>query len=210
MELIRKIEQGLQRPLPGQQAQFRMAHAARYDNSPPPPTAKQAAVLALFFPKKSDWHLVLIERESHNENDRHRGQISFPGGRWDDTDTSLAYTALREAEEEVGVNRQAIRLLGPLTELYIPVSNFKVSPFVGFTETTPVFQPQESEVRRILEVPFAEFLNPAVCQKTNIPIAPNLLLRDVPFFAVENQVVWGATAMILSELLAVLEGELPD
>jgi 8-oxo-dGTP pyrophosphatase MutT (NUDIX family) len=206
-DFIRHIERQLQKPLPGRDAQFKMAHVDRsvYEG-PPPENAMQAAVLALFFLKHNSWRIALIERESGNVRDRHRGQISFPGGRRDETDTGLHATALREAEEEIGVLASKIKLLGTLTPLYIPVSNFHVHPFVGILEdySPPPFTPQAGEVKNVLEPAFELFTNPSNRQITNIQVGENLLLPKVPCFNIEGRIVWGATAMMLSELLEAL------
>lgn len=180
-----------------------MAHAVRRSYIEAPDDARRAAVLALFYPKNKQWHIVLIERESSNPNDRHGGQIGFPGGRYEDADEIMKNTALREAEEEVGVPSSSVEILGPLSDLYIPVSNFLVYPFVGFTTSRPSFIPQLSEVRSILEVPFSSFLDPSNLRKTNMKLAQNITLRDVPFFSINGKIVWGATAMMLNELLEV-------
>ncbi|HMQ47313.1 MAG TPA: CoA pyrophosphatase [Saprospiraceae bacterium] len=198
-----QLEQRLKGKLPGIEAQYRMAHAVRQRVVEAPENAMLASVLALFYPKDEAWHLVLIERTSSNPNDRHSGQISFPGGKKDLEDSSLAHTALREAEEEVGVLQDQIHLLGRLTELYIPVSNFIVHPFVGITYQQPFFRHQESEVSAILEVPFRLFMEPGIRQAADIRVQNGMLLKDVPIFKVQGKVVWGATAMILSELLEV-------
>ncbi len=202
---IQAITEQLRHPLPGQEAQFRMAHVVRQQAVTPPPGARQAAVMALFYPHQSDWHLVFIERQPHYRHDRHAGQISFPGGKFEDLDASLEETALRETEEEVGVPVDTIEVLGKLTELYIPVSNFQVHPYVGFTDSRPAFVPDVEEVRTILEVPFRPLANPATRRKTNLQLAANITLKGVPYFDVEGKILWGATAMMVSELLAVAE-----
>lgn len=202
--LIYNLEEGLRQPLPGRAAQYEMAHAVRQDTPPPPPNAREAGVLALLFPKDKDWHLTLILRQNNNPNDRHGGQVSFPGGKREVHDEDLRATALREAEEEVGVDPSAVNLLGALSELYIPVSNFKVQPYVGFTEQAPQFVPQPEEVQAVLEVPFSQFLSKNTRRKKDLHLYPQLILRDVPYFDVADQTVWGATAMMISELVAVL------
>lgn len=204
---IQKLADKLQGPLPGREIQFKMAHAARLPDLSVPPDARQAAVLALFYPKAGDWHLVFIERDASNPNDRHGGQISFPGGKYEEGDGTLANTALREAQEEVGVDPQKIELLGALTDLYIPVSNFQANPYVGFTTETPDFVAQTSEVRSILEVPFSLLQQPEIVQTIDLQLAQNLILKRVPYFNLFGKVVWGATAMMLNELLAIMEGE---
>ena len=202
--LISNLQHRLSQPLPGRSAQYEMAHAVRQNPPPPPTDAREAGVLALLFPKEKTWHLTLILRQNNNPNDRHGGQVSFPGGKRDQTDADLQATALREAEEEVGIDRNSINILGALSELYIPVSNFKVQPYVGFVDSTPQFVPQPSEVQAILEVPFLHFLDNNTRRVKDLKLYPQLTLRDVPYFAVADQTVWGATAMMISELVAVL------
>ena len=99
---------------------------------------------------------------------------------------------------------QGVNVLGELTELYIPVSNFIVHPFVGYLDFTPEFQPQPEEVRSIVEVPLSLLQDPTSIQTTDLRLAPNLVLKQVPYYNVGGKVVWGATAMMLSELLEVL------
>jgi 8-oxo-dGTP pyrophosphatase MutT (NUDIX family) len=202
---INQLQEALQKPLPGRNAQFRMAHLARRGYAEAPPTARKAAVLALFFPKNTHWHLALIQRTNANPNDRHSGQISFPGGRFDPLlDESLLHTALRETEEEIGVPHHLIQPLGKLTELYIPVSNFHVFPFVGFLSNTPDFRIQPDEVQSIIETPFTHFLHPDNRSVADVKVGGVLTLNNVPCFVLDQHIVWGATAMIMSELLATL------
>jgi len=201
---IQQLQDRLAQPLPGREAQYRMAHVGRQHAPAPPPNAKQAGVLALFYPNDNqDISIVLIERVSHNSRDRHRGQIGLPGGRYEEEDENLGQTALRETEEEVGVTATDIQLLGRLTELYIPVSNFLVHPYIGYLDYTPRFVPEASEVKSVLQVPFHHFHHPATAGHTDIAISATITLQQVPYFRVSNKIVWGATAMMLSELLDV-------
>ncbi|MCB0561175.1 MAG: CoA pyrophosphatase [Lewinellaceae bacterium] len=204
--LIHILEENLQGGgLPGQEVQYQMAHVIRRRHEAAPANARKAGVLALFYPKASDWHIVLIERSSSHADDRHGGQISFPGGKFEKEDHTLDNTALREAKEEVGIDPDSVKLIGELTELYIPVSNFLVKPFVGYTYTTPQFRPQLSEVRSILEVPVKLLNQPEARQVTDLQLAENITLRKVPYFKVYDKIVWGATAMMLNELLEVMK-----
>ncbi|PHN03962.1 NUDIX hydrolase [Flavilitoribacter nigricans] len=205
LELIEKVSHQLKKPLPGQEAQYRMATAFRYNRMPAPAGAVKASVLALFYPKGDQWHIVLIERASRYVQDRHRGQISFPGGRFEPSDPSLEYTALREAEEEIGIDAGKVEVLGQLTELYIPVSNFLVYPYVAYTDEYPTFTPQPSEVANILEVPFDHFLSDQNVRTMDMTVRENIRLKDVPYFDISGKVLWGATAMMMSELLALVE-----
>ncbi len=202
---IQTLRQALQQKLPGTEAQYRLAHPVRRIPLRAPAEARRAGVLVLFFPKNDQWHLVFIERASRNTQDRHAGQISFPGGQYETDDGNLTATALREAEEEIAAPRQDIEVLGQLSQLYIPVSNFVVQPVVGLLQSAPAFRPQESEVRAILEVPFSYFQDAARLRQMDMRISSEMLLRDVPFYDLDGKVLWGATAMMMSELLAVLE-----
>jgi 8-oxo-dGTP pyrophosphatase MutT (NUDIX family) len=201
---IKSLERNLGAPLPGRGAQFKMAHVVRKTEYHIPDNVREAGVLALFYPRNSDWHLVFIERVSTNKRDRHSGQISFPGGKHEHEDENLAATAVREAEEEVGVKAEDIKILGELTDLFIPVSNFMVNPFVGFLEYTPQFVPQLTEVQQVLEVPFAHFLKPSTIQKTQLKLSNNMVLNNVPYYNIDGKVLWGATAMMMSELTEVI------
>lgn len=197
--------------LPGREAQYRMANLRRFANpkayETPPEGHRMACVLVLLFPKNGEWHTALIERTAHPD-DRHAGQISLPGGKFEPSDSMLWNTAIREAEEEIGVSRLAVGQLGRLTQLYIPVSNFLVHPFIGWVDFEPEFVPQAGEVEAILTPPVGLFLENSARKITDIRLAGGLVLTDVPYFEVENRVVWGATAMILSEFSEVLLGEL--
>lgn len=205
LDLIEKVGKQINESLPGEDAQFRMATAFRYHRSPAPPTAVKAGVLALLYPKNRSWYIVFIERTSRYAQDRHRGQISFPGGRFEETDPSLEYTALREAEEEIGIDPAQVEVLGKLTNLYIPVSNFLVYPYVAYTETAPSFVPDPVEVAAILEVPFEHFRSEQNIRKMDMTVRENIRLKDVPYFDIDGKVLWGATAMMMSELLALVE-----
>ena len=202
-DLIADLSLSLSGELPGPEIQFQMASAFRYTRIPPPDNAVDAAVLLLLYPDRNskDWNMVFIERISHNLKDHHRGQISFPGGRYEPTDPDLGYTALREAEEEVGAPAEQITLIGALTSLYVPVSGYMIHPYVGYTERSPDFRAQPSEVGKIIESPLSGVLNKNARKIKDIETPSRLTLRDVPFFEIEGHTIWGATAMILNEFL---------
>ncbi|MCB0661486.1 MAG: CoA pyrophosphatase [Saprospiraceae bacterium] len=202
LQFVNDLERKIKKGLPGRDAQLHMAPSVRKHYMEAPDTASTASVLALFYPKEGQNHLVLIERQT-KKNDRHGGQISLPGGKTEPTDAGHDETALREAEEEVGVKSNDVELIGSLTELYIPVSNFKVFPFVGFMDYRPDFVPQLSEVKSILEIPFDEFLHQSARKTMDMQVSQHITMRSVPYFDVQGRVVWGATAMILSELISI-------
>ncbi|MEL7220089.1 MAG: CoA pyrophosphatase [Bacteroidota bacterium] len=205
IEFIHQLQGALSQPLPGPSAQYKMAHAARKEHPPTPKDVREAGVMALFFPKQEEWNLALIQRNNDNPNDRHGGQISFPGGKREKTDNNLTDTALRETEEEIGVKYTDIKILGGLSELYIPVSNFRVEPYVGYLDYTPIFRPQLSEVQAVIEVPFHLFQDKKTKQYTNLQVTPQIKLNNVPHFNIDSHIVWGATAMMISELLEALK-----
>jgi 8-oxo-dGTP pyrophosphatase MutT (NUDIX family) len=158
---------------------------------------QKAAVMVLIYPKNDQAHLVLIVRPSYPGI--HSSQVSFPGGRAEATDTSFLHTALRECEEEVGVASQKVNFIKQMQSVYIPPSNFLMHPFLGFSTETLSFTPQASEVQRILEVPLRFFLEEASLtnQKMNTSYGVQIV---VPGWNFEQHFIWGATAMVLSEL----------
>ncbi len=158
-------------------------------------------MLILFYPFGEEIRLVLIERAVYNGI--HSGQIALPGGQVDPEDKSLQDTALREAKEEIGIAPQKVTLLGQLTKVYIPPSHFDVYPFVGYTETKPDFRVDHTETRAVLEIKLQELLDPATQTHKTILHRTGKRVK-VPCFFLNGKVVWGATAMILSELLEVI------
>ncbi len=189
--------------LPGQAAQLKMAPPLRGDYSGPPADARRASVMALLYPVADALHLLYIQRTSP-ANDRHAGQISFPGGSVDPGDVDAVDTALRELEEEVGVGRKDIEVLGGLTQLYIPISNFLVDPFVGVMPYQPTLIPQASEVARTLELPLAAFLATEALQVGDRKLANGMILPEVPYWSVSGEEIWGATSMMTAELIELL------
>jgi 8-oxo-dGTP pyrophosphatase MutT (NUDIX family) len=210
MSFIQQLQARFAAALPGTEAQFKMTHSIRVHSTPPRSDAKIAAVLLLLYPKNETWHTVLIRRvATGNPDDKHSGQVSFPGGKQDATDKNLAHTALREVEEEIGIPQENIEILGQLTELYIPVSNFLVYPFVGYTKEMPVFKLQATEVKAVLEVPIAHFCTDLHRKTTDMRFSPHIILKEVPYFDVFGNIVWGATAMMLSEFSEIAAPLLP-
>lgn len=196
--LIERHAQGL----PGRPFQLKKAVLARRQIFEAPPTARQSAVLILLFPKAGEWHVVLTERVG-SANDPHSHQISFPGGSLDASDESLEACALRETHEEVGILPEMVNIIGKMTDLYIPVSNFHVHPFLGWTAAPPQYVPQTTEVKDIIEAPLSILTNSDNHKKKDMDIR-GMRLPDVPYFDVHGRVVWGATAMMLSEFLELI------
>ena len=185
----------LQGPLPGEKAQLRMAPAFRGPVSATGP-AVPAAVLVLFYPSGQETCLAFIKRNAYDGP--HSAQISFPGGSRELRDRSLEETALRETREELGI-REKIEILGALTPLHIPVSNYLVHPFVGWMEQVPVFRPDPAEVQYVIEATLSGLQDPL--QQGSAREIRHGVSMEVPFYMVGEEKIWGATAMMLSEVL---------
>lgn len=203
IDFIERLERRLEGELPGLQAQLAMAPRGREDHLEPGSTYKVACVMILLFPKEGEWHLALIERATNNVNDPHSGQISLPGGKLEETDDTYADCALRELQEEIGINNEEIGLLGDLSSLYIHISDFLIYPFVGFTGEEPAFSPQPSEVKSIIKVPLDTFVNKRNKRMEDMEIRTHIL-KDVPYYSIGEYKLWGATAMIMSEFEQLL------
>lgn len=163
---------------------------------------KKAAVMMLFYPKNNQTHIVLILRNSYKGV--HSSQIAFPGGKPENEDVDLKDTALRETHEEIGVLPHKIEVIRSFTEVYIPPSNYMVYPFLGVSKDELQFIRQEDEVAGIIEFPLVDFLDDGIIhiKKMNTSYANDF---EVPGFLVNEHFVWGATAMILSELKETLK-----
>lgn len=194
-------------PLPGREVQLQMAPMDRIKNLTDHDIVKkkprQAAVMALFYPDgKNDTHMVLILRKTYKGV--HSNQVGFPGGKVEKEDRDLAHTALRETEEEVGVSQEDIIVLRELTNIYIPPSNFWVQSFIGYTHYHPTFIAQEDEVEAIIEVPLKDFLSDKALIKERISTS-YMDEVEVPAYKLKKHTVWGATAMMLSEIRSLLQ-----
>ena len=163
---------------------------------------KIAAVMMLFYPKDGITHLVLIVRNSYEGV--HSSQIAFPGGKYENEDANFEETALRETHEEIGIHPEKIEILKAFTELYIPPSNFMVYPYLGICKEEIVFNPNPAEVSGIIELPLSTFLSDTIIIESKIKTSYANAI-DVPAFKIEEHIVWGATAMILSELKVILK-----
>ncbi|MDZ4710540.1 MAG: CoA pyrophosphatase [Saprospiraceae bacterium] len=198
-----RILQALNNPLPGLAAQLLMAMPGRYINVQVPSDARKAAVLVLLYNKSNRIFLALIRRKII-ETDRHSGQISFPGGKVEPGDDFPVQTALREAEEEIGINH-TLEILGLLTPLYIPVSNFHVTPVVAWYGGEVDFIIQENEVEELIELELALLIHPEVKSLRDMKVFPSMVLKGVPVYDIQGLIIWGATAMMLSELEVMIK-----
>ncbi len=198
---IAKIE------LPGKTAHYKMAPLERYqyllslhlDDT----KVKKAGIMVLFYPsEKGETHFVLIQRKTYKGV--HSNQIGFPGGKWEPIDASMQDTALRETEEEIGVNAANIKVIKALSKVYIPPSNYNVFPFIGLLHYNPKFCRQVEEVEAVLEISLQDFMDDKIIGTKNVTTsyATNL---DVPAYLIQGFTVWGATAMMLSEVRELLK-----
>ncbi|MCL5245999.1 CoA pyrophosphatase [Cellulophaga sp. 20_2_10] len=194
-------------PLLGEESHNKMAPSIRLDElsrmKNERKTAKKAGVMALFYPtEQNNTNLLLMLRKTYKGV--HSNQIGFPGGKVEKEDKNLLDTALRETFEEVGVPQNRVEVMGKLSSIYIPPSNFEVQPYVGLYPNPAPFIIQESEVAHLVEVSLLDFMDDSKIstQKLSTSYADNI---DVPAFKLNGYVVWGATAMIMSELKELLK-----
>ncbi|CAL2103195.1 CoA pyrophosphatase [Tenacibaculum sp. 190130A14a] len=204
-DFTNQIELLKTKPLGGLNSQFKMAPKMRLKYSEEiikNKNPRNAAVLALFYPDNNNHtRFLLTERASYNGT--HSAQISFPGGKYDQIDQNLTETALRETFEEVGVKSDNIEVIRQLSEAYIPPSNFLVAPFIGVTHEAPTFIPN-NEVATVIEVLVSDLLNDQNLTSKNMSTS-YMNNIDVPCFKLNNYIVWGATAMMLSEIKDLLK-----
>lgn len=196
----------LKEPLPGKKAQVEMSRPER-ENSLDPPDAVRAGVLLILI--ENGLLIPLMQRPGNSGP--HSGQISFPGGREEPEDKDLAETALRETEEEFGLRPQKLELLGALTPLYIPVSGFRVYPFVAWHQEEPLYNPDPSEVEQIISFPLNKLLQPETLRTETIDVfyKGKTIPYETPVFRTEGHRIWGATAMMLNEFLTLIK-EVPQ
>lgn len=199
------LRRRLAEPLPGLEAQLRMAPRPRL--WPDAGTVlRPAAALLLVYPYASEWRIPLTVRSSRLRH--HTGQVALPGGRLDRPDESPEDAAVREAYEEIGVSPAAVDILGRLTPLPIAVSGHLLHPVVGAAAARPAFAIGAHEVDRLIELPIDRLLEPdAVAWEERVLSIPPESVMQVPFLEIEGARVWGATAMVLAEFAALLHGD---
>ena len=205
IETVAKLRDALSRPLPGLDAQLRMAPSPRLNWDPLkfPEGARDGAALLLVYPHDDTLFVALTVRGSGLRN--HTGQVSLPGGRVD-IGESVEQAALREAQEEIGVDPASVDVLGRLTSLHIPVSGFLLHPVVGVTPLRPAFQRAEWEVARIIEAPVSVLTDRAIIKREmrTRSVQGQPIDVQVPYYDIDGEKVWGATAMVLAEFCAIL------
>ena len=205
IDLIEKLKDRLLHPLPGEIAQFKMAPKGRTRQQDLPDNIRLGGVMILLFIIDKKWNTILIRRTE--DGNHHSGQISFPGGRKDASDQDIIYTACRECEEEIGVPMNEINVLGTLSPLYIPPSNYLVTPTVGYVSTLQNYKASEREVQEIIQLPIELLFDDRIKnEKTVVPSSQLNTTIQTPVYELgEDTIVWGATAMMISELEHIMK-----
>lgn len=201
-----ELEQKLSNPLPGVAAHLKMAPVSRArelaDNKDNVPDAKKSAVMILFFHDDDALKMIVIRRSVYVGI--HSGQIAFPGGRFEEEDENVQTTALREIEEEIGISADKIEVLGRLSDIYVPPSNFMISVFVGYLPERPEYKIDEREVDEVIEIPFSDFFKSDLVKEKDFYVGSLKTAKNAPYYDVTNAEIWGASAMVISELLEMM------
>ena len=190
--------------LPGIEAQLQMTPITRLEEMKKlaeKANPRLSGVLILFYPLNGRIKIAMMKRPV--DNTVHSGQVSFPGGKYEKEDTDLKATALREAWEELGIPQKEVDVIGNLTKLFIPPSNFEVHPWIGFMQNRPEFKLSKDEVDLLIEADLETLLQPETFTNKDISHRTGKLV-NVPCFFLDNQIIWGATAMILNELVFII------
>ncbi len=170
-----------------------------YNFSSPP---VKSSVLLMLFERSGDYYFPLIQRPDYTG--KHSGQIGLPGGKVEPQDKDRIATALRETEEEIGVDTRKVKVIGRLSELYVQASNYNVFPVVGYLSEIPVYIPDPKEVSEVIECSIGNLMNEETKKEKEL-IIRNKYKITAPYFDINNRVVWGATAMMLSEFVMLLK-----
>jgi 8-oxo-dGTP pyrophosphatase MutT (NUDIX family) len=199
--MIQLLQQKLLTHLPGLATQLLMAPPTRNASHLVVPNhAKLGGVMIVLFLKNNEWHVLLMRRTE--DKGKHSGQISFPGGKYDNTDNTITYTAIRELEEEMGLTINDYTIIGSLSSLYIPPSNFLISPIVAYTKNAFILNPSQAEVAEVLEIPLKKLFAAATKTMGNTYSSfDNTQTILTPMYTLDDSInIWGATAMVLREL----------
>lgn len=202
-QIINKLKQKLQEPLPGESVQYQMAPVNRkkFSNNLPDLAEYRPSAVMIVICRSETGDLFIPLTERFDYGGAHSGQISLPGGKFEEADETLINTAIRECKEEIGIG-EGINLLGSLSEVYIPVSKFMVKPVVGFYQESAVWRKNEREVKSIIELKLNTLFDDGIVKEGQVMVQGNLNIK-APYFDIEGFKVWGATAMILNEFKTI-------
>ena len=203
-KFIETLEENLKKKLPGISAHKKMSPSNRNSQLKflnKDVNTVDSGILILIFPINNLPHTVFIKRPEYNGP--HSGQISFPGGKIENIDNNITETALREAQEEIGIKPNDVKIIGQLSKLYIPVSNINVFPKVGYISYKPNFIPDKQEVTEIIPFSIKELSNKNIIDTEQVSLQGRII--DAPFYNVNGHHVWGATAMIINEFLEIVD-----
>ncbi|MFY0686505.1 MAG: CoA pyrophosphatase [Cyclobacteriaceae bacterium] len=201
---IQQLQEQLRSPLPGSQAHGKMK--ARFDSQngvrfkhegEPQP----GAVLVMFYKESGQWKFPLIQRPPYDGI--HGGQIGLPGGKAEPEDSDLIQTALRETHEEIGVEPEKVEVIGSLSSFYVGASHYQILPVLGICHSVPSFVPDPKEVAEVIDAPIQDFLVPKASKEKEIEVRGVKLMA--PYYDVRDKFIWGATAMMLSELVEIIQ-----
>ncbi|OIP81190.1 MAG: hypothetical protein AUK44_10520 [Porphyromonadaceae bacterium CG2_30_38_12] len=201
------IAQKLAEKLPGKISHQRMASVSRsvelQQAAEAEAYAKKSAVMLLLFQENDEWKVIFIRRSFYVGI--HAGQIAFPGGRYEDFDLDLAHTALREINEEIGIAADKIEILGRLTDMFVPASNFVITIFVGYLSQKPNYKLDEREVADVFEISLANFFDDAIIHEKDFLVPSAQTAVRAPYYQVGGIELWGASAMVMTEFLDILK-----
>ena len=204
-DIILKVFESFQNPLPGEKAHLELAPYRKnvkfnYEQNKP----KIASTLLLLYPKDNNVYFCLIERPEYEGT--HSNQISFPGGKNENGET-IKQTAIRETFEEVGIDPISINIIGEMTQVYVPPSNFLIHPFVGYLDLEPSFKADKREVKKIIEVNIEDLFSDEIIKNKKMTFnrKEGDFILEVPYLDLNNEVVWGATSVILNEFRKMLQ-----
>lgn len=203
-DFINKLEKALQAELPGREAQILMSpsdRGERFRNFSDHENAKESAVLILLYQKNAQPHTVFIKRNTYNGH--HSGQIALPGGKKDASDKDHIATALREANEEIGINANDVKVIGSLSKLWIPVSNINVFPIIGYINYEPAFTIDPYEVQEAIPFAISRLTDKNIIKQEVLNIKEFEIY--VPYYDINGHHLWGATAMIMAEFVEILK-----
>lgn len=204
-EFKERLKERLREPLPGEEAQYAMAPLKRRQEDALARShrsgARQSGVMLILYPEQEKTHIPMIVRNVYSGV--HSGQVALPGGKFEEHDRNIMFTAIRETAEEINVHIREDQIIGRLTELFVSVSNYIVHPFVAWLDEKPEFIPEQSEVQKIMEVPLSHLMNPENVVRRAIKTNRGLRI-NAPGIPIEDRFLWGATAMMMSEFLRTL------